>query len=41
MKIQQEIAERHDIKVSMISEPNETTVVVMVLPLLSKTADEK
>ena len=41
LAIAKEIAERHDIKVSMISEPNETTVVVMVLPLPSKTADEK
>ena len=41
LAIAKEIAERHDIKVSMISEPDETTIVVMVLPLPSKTADEK
>lgn len=41
LAIAKEIAERHEIKVSMISEPDVTTVVVLVLPLPIKTADEK
>ena len=41
LAIAKEIAERHDIKVSMISEPNVSTEVIMLLPLQAKTADEK
>lgn len=41
LAIAKEIGERHDIKVSMISEPNVTTVVVMVLPLPINTVDGK
>ena len=41
LAIAKEIAERHDIKVSMISEPDVSTEVIMLLPLQPQTTDEK
>ena len=41
LAIAKEIAERHDIKVSMISEPDVYTEVIMLLPLQPQTTDEK
>ena len=37
LAIAKEIAERHDIKVSMTSEPDVATVVIMTLPVTDKT----
>ena len=41
LAIAKEIAERHDIKVSMISEPDVSTEVIMLLPLQPQSTDEK
>ncbi|MGL5206439.1 MAG: ATP-binding protein [Acidaminococcaceae bacterium] len=41
LAIAKEIAERHNIKVSMVSEPNVSTAVIMVLPLPAQNVGEK
>ena len=41
LAIAKESAERHDIKVSMISEPDVSTEVIMLLPLQPQSTDEK